>query len=92
MGINYPDCEAGWKHVPSYSEVLVRDESNHSLMKDHEIGLLQFFSPIPHSYPGNVVLTDDLGFMDSGKCQCGLNTKRFKIVGRCNVRENCRSE
>jgi hypothetical protein len=87
MGINYPDCEAGWKHVPSYSEVLVRDESNHSLMKDHEIGLLQFFSPIPHSYPGNVVLTDDLGFMDSGKCQCGRNTKRFKVVGRAHKAE-----
>ena len=40
MGINYPDCEAGWKHVPSYSEVLIRDESNHSLMKDDEIGLM----------------------------------------------------
>ncbi len=87
MGINYPDCEAGWKHIPSYSELLVRDESDHALMKDNEVGLLQFLSPIPHSYPGNVVLTDDLGFMDSGKCECGLDTKRFKIIGRAHKAE-----
>ena len=87
MGINYPDCEAGWKHVPSYSDLLVRDESNHSIMKENEVGLLQFFSPIQHSYPGNVVLTDDLGFMDSSKCSCGLHTKRFKIIGRAKKAE-----
>lgn len=87
MGLNYPDCDAGWKHVPSYSDLLVRDESNNSIMKENEIGLLQFFSPIQHSYPGNVVLTDDLGFMDSSKCSCGLHTKRFKVIGRAKKAE-----
>ncbi len=87
MGINYPDCNAGWKHVPSYSDLLIIDESNHSVLNENEIGLLQFYSPIQHSYPGNVVLTDDLGFMNTDKCSCGLHTKRFKIIGRAKKSE-----
>ena len=56
MGLNYPDCKCGWKHTPLYSEVIVRNPATRAVMPDGQEGILEFLSPIPHSYPGNVVL------------------------------------
>lgn len=82
MGLNYPDCKSGWKHVHAYSDVIIRDESDLSHCSNGTIGLLQFLSPLQHSYPGNVVLTDDLGVLEDGLCKCGKVGKRFKVIGR----------
>lgn len=89
MGLNYPDCEAGWKHAPAYSEVIVRDTVQRNPIPNGQVGVLEFLTPIPHSYPGNVVITDDLGFIDNerGKCSCGREGTRFKIVGRAQKAE-----
>ena len=87
MGLNYPDCSAGWKHVHSYSDVIVRDETDLSVVENGKVGLLQFISPLQHSYPGNLVLTDDLGVLEEGVCECGLSQKRFKILGRAKKAE-----
>ena len=82
MGLNYPDCPEGFKHVPAYAEVLVRKETDQTLCPPGEPGLLEFLSPLPHSYPGNVVLTDDIGVIEPGACPCGRLGTRFKILGR----------
>lgn len=87
MGLNYPDCSAGWKHIHAYSDVIIRDESNYSVCEDGKVGLLEFISPLQHSYPGNVVLTDDIGFTAQGMCECGKNGRRFKIIGRAKKAE-----
>ena len=87
MGLNYPDCKAGWKHVHAYSSVIIRDESDLSVCPDGKAGLLEFISPLQHSYPGNVVLTDDLGVMQDGSCECGRSGKRFQILGRAKKAE-----
>ena len=87
MGLNYPDCKSGWKHVPAYSEVLIRNETDLSVCPDGTIGLLEFLSPLQHSYPGNVVLTDDLGVSRGGLCDCGYNGRRFKVIGRAQKAE-----
>lgn len=87
MGLNYPDCKAGWKHLPAYSEVLVRNETDLSICPDGTKGLLEFLSPLQHSYPGNVVLTDDLGILRSGECECGYVGRRFKVLGRAKEAE-----
>ncbi len=84
MGVIYPDCECGWKHCSSIAELLVRDPIDLTLVDDGETGLLQFLTPIPHSYPGNSVLTDDIGFVapkEEPACQ-RRQGKRFRIVGR----------
>ena len=49
--------------------------------------MLQFISPLQHSYPGNLVLTDDLGILEEDVCECGLSQKRFKILGRAKKAE-----
>ena len=64
MGLNYPDCECGYKHTPLYSELIVRNPVTREGVKDGEEGVLEFISPVPHSYPGNVVLTDDMGVVN----------------------------
>ena len=87
MGLNYPDCPCGCKHVPLYSEVIVRNIITKKPVPDGEEGVLEFLSPIPHSYPGNVVLTDDIGVIVPGKCEYGRSGTRFKVVGRLKKAE-----
>jgi len=87
MGLNYPDCECGWKHTPVYSEIIVRSPSTREVLPDGQEGVLEFLTPIPHSYPGNVVLTDDVGLATSEPCPYGRNGTRFKILGRLKKAE-----
>ncbi len=87
MGLNYPDCECGWKHTSSYVRVLVRDTVTREILPPGQEGLLEFVTPVPHSYPGNAVLTDDLGIIDAASCTEGRAGTRFKIVGRMKKAE-----
>lgn len=87
MGLNYPDCECGWKHTPVYSEIIVRDPATREIKVDGQEGVLEFLSPIPHSYPGNVVLTDDVGVVNQDPCPFGRHGTRFKILGRLKKAE-----
>ena len=87
MGLNYPDCECGWKHTSSFVRVLVRDIVTREILPPGKEGLLEFVTPVPHSYPGNAVLTDDLGIIDSNSCTQGRAGTRFKIVGRMKKAE-----
>lgn len=87
MGLNYPDCKCGFKHASAYTRVIVRDPSTRDVLPAGKEGMLEFVSPIPHSYPGNVVLTDDIGFTDDGECPYGRPGQRFKIVGRLKKAE-----
>jgi hypothetical protein len=88
MGINFPDCEYGWRHIPVFSDVIVRDPVTMKPLPHDEAGLLEFVSPLPHSYPGNVVQTDDIGVVDKHEsCKCGRIGKKFKVTGRADKAE-----
>ena len=87
MGLNYPDCPCGCKHESSYVKVLVRDIVTNEVLPVGEEGKLEFITPVPHSYPGNLVLTDDLGMIIDGECPYGRPGKRFKILGRLKKAE-----
>ena len=87
MGLNYPDCPCGCKHESSYVKVLVRDVATNEVLPPGEEGKLEFITPVPHSYPGNLVLTDDLGMIIDGECPYGRPGKRFKILGRLKKAE-----
>lgn len=87
MGLNYPDCPCGCKHVSSYVNVLVRDIVTNKVVPAGEEGKLEFITPIPHSYPGNAVLTDDLGMIVEEPCPYGRPGKRFRILGRLKKAE-----
>ena len=87
MGLNYPDCPCGCKHTSSYVRVLTRDIVTNKILPAGKEGKLEFVTPIPHSYPGNAVLTDDLGVIYDEPCPYGRPGTRFKISGRLKKAE-----
>lgn len=82
MGLNYPDCPCGCKHTSNYVRVLSRDVVSREVLPAGEEGMLEFISPVPHSYPGNAVLTDDLGIIYDDPCPYGRLGTRFRVTGR----------
>jgi phenylacetate-coenzyme A ligase PaaK-like adenylate-forming protein len=88
LGIVYPDDGEGVRLTPTYSEVLVRDPFTFKPVPDGQPGLLQFISPLPHSYPGIAVLLDDIGRIVSRDSheggRCGT---RFEVLGRAKGAE-----
>lgn len=87
MGLNYPDCPCGCKHASSYVKVLARDVVTREVLPDGQEGMMEFISPIPHSYPGNAVLTDDMGIIEKDPCPYGRPGQRFRITGRMKKAE-----
>jgi hypothetical protein len=83
LGVIYPDDSNGIKRVPVYSEVVVRNPRTLKANPDGEAGLLEFVTPLMHSYPGMALLTDDIGRIvtrestDSTRFGTG-----FEVVGR----------
>ena len=71
-----------------YSDVYVRDENLKIEQQHNKEGLIQLMSLLPSSYPGNNILTEDLGLICSSKtCKCKFKGKRFKIIGRSKESE-----
>lgn len=88
LGVIYPDDPEGVKRTPVYAEVLVRDPVTLKLVPDGETGLLEFISPVPYSYPGIAVLTDDMGKIITRKVALnGWTGTGFEIIGRAKNAE-----
>jgi hypothetical protein len=82
LGTVYISKGNGMKEIPKISKVLVRDPYTLEVLEDNQEGLLQFLNPIPYSYPGLSVLTDDLGI------KCTINNKEyFEVTGRAKNSE-----
>lgn len=81
-GSIYFECTAGYFHDTEYGSVIIRDPETMVCLSDGELGLIQVNSVLPRSYPGHSLLTEDLGKRWLGKCECGLLSPRFQIVGR----------
>lgn len=83
VGVVYPDCEYGNKHVPAFGEVIIRDPLTLSPVGVGEQGLIQVCSALPSSFPGFLVLTDDIGRIvhDDG-CPCGRRGIAFRFEQR----------
>ena len=82
LGTVYISRGDGMKEIPKISKVIVRDPYTLEVMKDDQEGLLQFLNPIPYSYPGLSVLTDDLGIKKTID-----NKEYFEITGRAKNSE-----
>jgi phenylacetate-coenzyme A ligase PaaK-like adenylate-forming protein len=82
-GMVYPTCEEGLRHVPSWGDVIIRDQMTLEPLPKNKEGLLQFLTPIQTSYPGHSILTEDLGILTGiDDCKCGRKGKTFKVIGR----------
>lgn len=83
VGVIYPDCEYGNKHVPAFAEIIVRDPLTLSPVKAGEKGLIQVCSVLPTSFPGFLLLTEDTAeVIDYDNCLCGRRGPSFRFAGR----------
>lgn len=87
MGVTYPDAPGGDKLAPAFAEVIVRDPQTLQPAADGEPGLLQFLTPLPHSYPGISVLTDDIGVITGRTTTGEWPGVRFRVLGRAKQAE-----
>jgi hypothetical protein len=83
VGVIYPDCEYGHKHVPAFAAVIVRDPLTLRPVEEGQQGLVQVCSVLPTSFPGFLVLTDDIAEVISyDGCACGRRGISFRFVKR----------
>ncbi len=78
LGTVYPDCEEGYKHLPLYSEIILRDINTFEPLPIQKPGFIQLLTPLPNSYPGISILTEDVGEIKGiDDCPCGRKGKYF---------------
>ena len=82
VGVIYPLCEQGSRHVPVWADVLVRDPFTLDVLPVGEIGMLQLMNTLAWGAPYHSVLTEDLGRILPGTCACGRSGHRFELAGR----------
>lgn len=82
-GCIYMECECGHLHASGFSDVITRRAADFSPCGFGEPGIVQVLSPLPESYPGHSLLTEDEGvLLGEDDCPCGRLGKYFKINGR----------
>lgn len=83
IGVVYPDCEYGNKHVPSFADVAIRSPLTLQPVDEGETGIIQVGSLLPESFPGHLLLTEDLGtLVCRDGCRCGRRGVAFRVDGR----------
>jgi Acyl-protein synthetase, LuxE len=83
VGVIYPDCEYGHKHAPAFAAVIVRDPLTLCPVEEGRQGLVQVCSILPTSFPGFLVLTDDIAeVIRYDGCACGRRGISFRFVKR----------
>jgi hypothetical protein len=83
VGVIYPDCEYGNKHVPAFAEVIVRDPLTLAPVNAGQSGLIQVCSALPTSFPGFLLLTEDRAeVIGYDNCPCGRRGTSFRFAGR----------
>jgi hypothetical protein len=83
VGVIYPDCAYGHKHVPAFAAVIVRDPLTLRPVDEGQQGLVQVCSVLPTSFPGFLVLTDDIAeVIRYDGCACGRRGISFRFVKR----------
>ncbi len=82
-GCVYMECECGHLHASAYSDVIVRNTKDFSIVPHGQKGIVQVVSLLPKSYPGHSLLTEDEGvIIGEDDCPCGRKGKYFEILGR----------
>jgi hypothetical protein len=81
VGLLYPLCAQGSRHVPIWADVLVRDPFTLEPL-DGPAGILQLANALALGAPYHCVLTEDLGRLRPGPCPCGRSGRAFELLGR----------
>lgn len=81
VGMVYPLCGHGFRHVPVWADVLVRDPFTFDALVGAP-GQLQLVNTLARGVPCHSVLTEDMGIVHPGTCPCGRSGPRFELLGR----------
>ena len=88
LGVVFLDCECGYKHVPDFGEIIIRDFSTLKEVEKGQCGFIEVLSGLTSSYPGQAILTEDIGeFIGIDDCKCGRKGKYFKFKNRVEKSE-----
>ncbi len=83
VGVIFPDCPEGNKHSPAFGEVIVRNPLTLEPVAPGEHGIVQVCSVLPTSFPGHLLLTEDMArVMAYDGCPCGRRGVSFRFAGR----------
>jgi len=86
-GSIFMECENGNLHCSIFSDIIVRDR-DFSICGKNEMGLIELVSLLPTSYPGHVILSEDVGeILGEDDCSCGRLGKYFRVHGRIEKAE-----
>jgi phenylacetate-coenzyme A ligase PaaK-like adenylate-forming protein len=87
-GSIFLECSQGYLHCSDYSEVIIRNSKTLKPLAFNQEGIIQVISLLPTSYPGNSLLTEDLGMIvGEDDCKCGKKGKYFLVSGRMKESE-----
>lgn len=83
VGSIFMECENGHLHSPVFADIIVRDPITLEPVPFGQSGVVEVLSALPLSYPGHVLLTEDMGMIyGEDDCPCGRLGKHFAISGR----------
>jgi hypothetical protein len=60
-GSVFVENSAGHLTAPACADIIIRDPLTLQPVPDGDSGVIQVLSPLPHSYPGHALLTEDVG-------------------------------
>lgn len=83
VGSIFVEGTDGYLYPPNFADVIVRDPMTWEPAKIGEIGVIEVLSVLPRSYPGNVLLTEDIGIFHGISSENeSWQGKRFEVIGR----------
>lgn len=88
VGVVFVDCECGYKHVPDFADIIIRDFNTMEEVNPGESGMIEVMSILGSSYPSQAILTEDVGeLVGIDNCRCGRRGKYFKFKSRVEKSE-----
>jgi hypothetical protein len=87
VGSIFLENKKGYLNCPNFSEIIIRDPIDFSVLPHGKEGIIQLISILPYSYPGHSILTEDIGIIVGEDNDTEWNGKYFKILGRIKKTE-----
>lgn len=83
VGSVFLEGEDGFLYPPNFSDVIVRDPVTWAPAAVGQPGVIEVLSVLPRSYPGHILLTEDLGIVHGvGDPATGWTGKQLEVLGR----------
>lgn len=82
-GIIFVDCKYGYKHIPNFAQIIIRDLQTLQPCGFKKAGIIEVLSVLADSYYAQAILTEDKGYLAGiDDCRCGRKGPYFKFLSR----------